>query len=137
MKKFLFVSLMLYLLCFTFTACSSKKEKSVRSNGTDFSQLVSITYEYESDFGDTIVKLLNSAAIKQKIGIEPSNVNKITVERVPENEKPAKDTRHNNVIRITTDAGESILSKELFNDFYSKIENALPENINVTIEKVD
>ena len=87
-----------------------------------------------------LVRLMNTTSIKQKIGIEPEDTGKITVERVKDMEKAAEDGRYNNVIRITVDAGDKALSEKLFNTFYDKAEKGISSIVKdnkVTIEKVD
>lgn len=137
MKKLILAALM---LCIVFTACGKKAAEDKAVSDTSYSQSVSIEYDLDRDFGDMLVKLLNSVAIKQKIGMDPSEVNHISVVREPQKEKPAENGHYNNVIRVTADAGDKNLSKELFDTFYNKanagIEILIKGN-NITIEKVD
>ena len=138
MKKLLIA---LILVCILFTACGKKNEEANSDGeGTSYSQLLSTTYSFDSDFGDMLVRLMNTTSIKQKIGIEPEDTGKITVERVKDMEKAAEDGRYNNVIRITVDAGDKALSEKLFNTFYDKAEKGIASIVKdnkVTIEKVD
>lgn len=136
MKKLMLMAL---VLCIALTACGKKADKADKQDSA-FSQSVSISYDLDKDFGDMLVKFLNSAAIKQKIGVKPSDVNSITAEREPDKEKPAENGRYNNVIRITIDTGDYKLSKQLFDTFYDKVRENLAELVksnNVVIEKVE
>ncbi len=136
MKKLIIAALM---LCILLSACG-KKTEDTNTQDTTFTQSVSISYSMDKDFGDMLVKLLNSVAIKQKIGIAPSDVNSITVEREPEKEKPAENGRYNNVIKVTVNTEDRKRSQEIFDTFYDKAKKgvaALVESDNVTVEKVD
>lgn len=138
MKKLLIA---IVLVCIMLTACGKKSEEAQTDNGdTSYSQLLSITYSFDSDFGDMLVRLLNTTSIKQKIGIEPEDTGKITVERIKDMEQAPADGKYNNVIRITVDTGDAKLSKKLFNTFYDKAQksiSSLVKDNDVTIEKVE
>ena len=66
-----------------------------------------------------LVRLMNTTSIKQKIGIEPEDTGKITVERVKDMEKAAEDGRYT-----------------LYDKAEKGISSIVKDN-KVTIEKVD
>lgn len=138
MKKLLIAVL---LACILFTACGKKNSEAQSETGdTSYSQLLSITYSLDSDFGDMLVRLMNTTSIKQKIGIDPEDTGKITVERVKDKEQAMEDGRYNNVIKITVDAGDKALSERLFNTFYDRAEKSISSIVKdnkVIIEKVE
>ncbi len=137
MKKLLIAVL---LVCILFTACGKKNEEAANGiEDTSCSQILSVTYSFDSDFGDMLVRLMNTTSVKQKIGIAPEDTGNITVERVKDMEKAGEDGKYNNVIKITVDAGDKKLSEKLLNSFIDKTQKGIASIVkdnDVTIEKV-
>ena len=137
MKKLLIAVL---LVCILFTACGKKNEEAANGiEDTSCSQILSVTYSFDSDFGDMLVRLMNTTSVKQKIGIAPEDTGNITVERVKDMEKAGEDGKYNNVIKITVDAGDKKLSEKLLSSFIDKTQKGIASIVkdnDVTIEKV-